>query len=119
MKRELLMKLVDLTKQQKVVLKEENIDEFIKLIDQRQEVLDLLVALEREQLEIPAENCSEIIEELKQTDNENREEFEKQFNDVKNKLKDIRRMKNREEHYAKTYDVSWEEGVFFDKRERK
>lgn len=119
MKKELLMELVDLTKQQTTALQEENIDEFISLLDQRQEVLDKLEVLKNEYPEIQNEHCEEILEKLKKIDNENRKEFEKQFNDVKSKLKEIRIMKNSEEHYTKKYDISWEEGVFFDKRERR
>ncbi len=119
MKKELLLELVKLTKQQAVALQEEDIDEFIRLLDQRQEVLDKLETLKKEHPEIQNEDCSEIIQQLQQVDNENRKEFEKQFNDVKNKLKDIRKKKNSEERYTRTYDTSWEEGVFFDKRERR
>lgn len=118
-KRELIEELISLTKLQKAALEKEDIDKFNSLLDNRQEVLDRIEALHEGEPETKEQREEERMAELKALDAQNKIEFNTQFEEVKAKLREIRQMKKREEHYNNSYDISWEEGVFFDKKERR
>ena len=116
-KRELIEQLIEITKKQTIALQEEDVDKFIKLLDYRQIVLNQIQILHEAQPETKEQNEEELVAQLKAIDDENRVEFERQFEEVKKKLREVRIMKKREEQYNNPYDISWEEGVFFDKKE--
>ncbi len=118
-KKQLIEQLVEITKMQQMVLEEENVDEFIRLLDKREEVIEQIQALHEANPETKDQHEEALVSQLKEIDEKNRVEFERQFEEVKKKLREVRTMKKREEHYANPYDVSWEEGVFFDKKERR
>lgn len=118
-KRELIEELIRLTELQGALLGEENVDEFIMLLDKRQQILDEIQMLHEEQPETKEQHEVELVERLKMLDEKNRIEFERQFEVVKGKLREIRQLKQRESHYGNPYDISMEEGIYFDKRERK
>lgn len=118
-KRELIQQLIEFTKMQTVALEKEDVDEFIRVLDKRQEILDEIQVLHENQPETKEQHEEELVAQLKEIDYKNRVEFEKQFEEVKRKLREVRVMKKREEHYNNPYDISWEEGVFFDKKERR
>lgn len=118
-KRELIEQLIELTKMQTTALEKEDVDEFIRLLDTRQEVLDQIQVLHEMHPDTKEQHEEELVTQLKEIDDKNRVEFEKQFEEVKKKLREARAMKKREEHYNNPYDISWEEGVFFDKRGRR
>ena len=118
MKRALLQELLELTKTQKELLEKEEVDRFIELIQHRQDILDKLQELYIKNPELKEQDDSDLLDELKKVDNENREEFEGQFEEVKRKLRETRLMRKNEIQYSNPYDISREEGVFFDKRNR-
>lgn len=119
MKKSLIIKLIELTKLQTLALEKENVDEFLELIDKRQEVLNQIQQLQEENPQLKEQHEESLVRELMEIDHKNRVEFEKQFEAVKGKLREIRQMKKREEQYSNPYDISREEGVFFDKKERR
>lgn len=116
---ELIQELIKLTKLQSSMLEEENIDEFISLLDKRQEVIDQLGTLSGKEMANGDEQEKKLVEELKKLDNKNRIEFMKQFDEVKWKLKQIRQLKQGDKHYSNPYSMANEEGVYFDIREKK
>nr|WP_302599116.1 hypothetical protein [uncultured Cellulosilyticum sp.] len=118
-KRALIEQLIEITKLQTIALEKEDIDEYNRLLDERQVALDKIQVLHEVQPETKEQHEEELVTQLKAIDAQNRVEFEKQFEEVKKKLREVRAMKKREEHYNNPYDISWEEGVFFDKKERR
>ncbi|WP_054739612.1 flagellar protein FliT [Cellulosilyticum ruminicola] len=118
-KRELIEELLRLTQLQSKSLKDGNVDGFIALLDKRQIILDEIQKLHEEKTETKEQHEEDLVTMLKALDEENRVEFERQFEEVKTKLRQARQLKQREQHYNNPYDMSWEEGVFFDKKERR
>lgn len=116
-KRELIEQLIEMTKKQTVALQEEDVDRYIELLNGRQAILNQIQVLHEVQPETKEQHEEELVTELKTIDDANRMEFERQFEEVKKKLREVRIMKKREEQYNNPYDISWEEGVFFDKKE--
>lgn len=114
-KREYILELIKLTKLQSEALEKEEVEEFIRLLDKRQEVLECIKDLEQESVEDRIE-LEALINELKALDEKNQVEFTKQYEEVKAKLREIRQRKVGEKSYGNPYDISREEGVFFDKR---
>ena len=118
-KKEYIIELVRLTNLQAQALEKEEIEEFNRLIDERGKILDLIQELYKENPEAKKQSEDELMQELKTLDAKNRVEFERQFEEVKDKLCKVRQMKKREEHYNNPYDISAEEGMFFDRKERR
>lgn len=116
-KLELLEKILAITKKQAQLLKNEEIDSFNVLLEQRQGMLE---KLQQATSEINNKEQEEmLLEALKNQEEENKQELGRQLEEVKKKLKGIRQMRQGENHYNNPYDISWEEGVFFDKRGRR
>ena len=115
-KREYIIELIRLTKLQAEALEKEEVEEFIGLLDKRQEVLELIQTLHEQYPETREQHEEELINELKTLDAKNRIEFERQLEAVKEKLREVRQMKAREACYGNPYDIAREEGMFFDKR---
>lgn len=114
----LIQQLIKLTSMQSDALKEEDVETFISLLEDREAILaEIKVLGEKEPHE---KNLAEekLIADLIALDNENRIEFERQHNEVKNKLKEVRMMRQRENNYSNPYNVAREEGILFDKRNR-
>ena len=115
---ELLLHLLDLTQRQEVLLQEENVDGFIELIDERQFLLNKIQEFNMQNPNVNKEGNGDILDKLIKIDTRNRIEFERQFNDAKDKLRKLRQMRKGESTYYNLYDTSREEGVFFDKRNK-
>lgn len=118
MKRDLIKQLIELTKQQSIALQAEDVDKFIELLNERQFVLDKINSLYEENPQLREQHEADLVEELMATDERNKIEFERQYDIVKEKLREIRMMKRNEGSYSDPYSISREEGVLFDKRNR-
>ena len=118
-KREWIIALIEITNLQKAALERAEVEEFITLMDKRQEVLEQIEVLHETYPELREQREPDLVEELRTLDYKNCIEFEKQFKEVKENLRKARQMKKREVHYNNPYDISWEEGVFFDKKEKR
>lgn len=123
MKQQLIEKLLELTKKQSKALEEENIEAFGKLLSARQEVMDKITELEAARPEMKEEKHEELVKQLIALDTQNASEYKRQFEDVKQKLQDTRgqisQMRQRQHVsniYNNPYDLSQEEGIFFDKK---
>ena len=119
MKRELLKKLIEITKKQQVLLEQEEVESYIELLDERQNVLEQLNKLYIKHPELKQQDDADLLDELKRLDGENKVEFERQFEDTKRKLREVRIMKKNETQYTNPYSIVREEGVYFDKRNGK
>lgn len=115
-KREYILELIRLTKLQTEALEKEEVEQFIDLLNQRQKVLEFIQNLHEQDPETRRQHEEELVNELKALDGKNRIEFERQFEAVKEKLREIRQMKAGEACYGNPYDIAREEGMFFDKR---
>ena len=118
-KRELIEELVRLTQLQSKALTEDNVDGFMALLIKRQRILDQIGELHESQPETKEQHEEELVSILRTLDERNQIEFKKKFEEVKRELKEIRQMKNMENKYTNTYNTSWNEGVYFDKREKR
>ena len=118
MKRELLEKLLDLTKQQAVALEEDNLKEFKKLINRKKGVMKKIDELHLEHPELKAQKEEELLKEIIDLDKKNQEEFNSQLQDAKKNLAKLRSGRQVSDVYTNPYDLSREEGILFDKRNR-
>ncbi|MGL4343719.1 MAG: hypothetical protein ACRCTE_00835 [Cellulosilyticaceae bacterium] len=116
MKRQLLEQLLSLTKEQTCALVGEDMAEFEALMAQKQVIMDQMDTLHRERPEIRREQCPELIGELVALDHQNRLEFDRQYQEAKEKLSKMRKEQRVAHVYNNPYDISHEEGVFFDKK---
>lgn len=114
----LIQELIKLTNMQSDALEEEDVETFISLLDDREAVLAEIKALDKKEPHEKTLEEEQLIADLIALDNKNRLEFERQRNEVKNKLKEIRMMRQRENNYSNPYNVAREEGILFDKRNR-
>lgn len=117
MPKEKIEKLLELTKLQEIALSNENMEAFNTLLNEREQVIEALKRLQQTYPEIKEQYNQEMMMKIREIDSNNHVNFNKQFEEAKKKLKEIREMKKRERHYNNQYDISWEEGIFFDKKE--
>lgn len=115
-KRILLNQILELTKEQTIALQEEDLERFEELVGARGVIMQTIDNLHLQNPELKEQTEELILKEIIAIDNQNREEFNKQFELVKEKLKTIREKKKRDNFYNNPYTIATEEGVFFDKR---
>lgn len=116
MKREILLHILKLTQDQSRALDEENIELFGQLMNEKQVAIEKLEALHQAQPETKEQKEEVLLKEIVALDQENNKRFMTQFEDVKKKLGDMRAQKRVNHVYSNPYDLSREEGIFFDKR---
>ncbi|MGL4738688.1 MAG: hypothetical protein ACRCW2_14645 [Cellulosilyticaceae bacterium] len=116
MKKQLLEELLVLTKEQTSALVSEDMVQFEVLMQQKQVLMDQLDTLQREQPELRAEQYTDLLGELIALDRQNRLEFDRQYVEAKGKLNKMRKEQRVAHVYNNPYDISQEEGVFFDKK---
>lgn len=116
MKRELLLQILEITKLQEKALQEEDIDLFTKLLQDRQGLIDQIEALHKQSPELKLQKEEDVLNEILHIETLNNKEFHKQFEEVQTKLNEMRSRKKVNNVYNNPYDISYEEGVFFDKR---
>jgi hypothetical protein len=116
MKNNLMSELLRLTKLQGAALKEDNIDEFAVLLEKKQTCIDKINEITNSNSSALDDADREILRETAEIDKLNNEEFNRQLEDVKMQLRKIRSLKKRDTIYSNPYDVSFEEGIFIDKK---
>lgn len=116
MKRQLLQHILELTKQQTIALEKEDIEQFEGLMAKKQEEIDKIEALHRAEPTYRAQKEEDLLIEIVNVDKANSIEFTRQFEEVQKKLRQIRSQKKVGNVYSNPYDISREEGVFFDKK---
>lgn len=115
MKQELINEILKLTERQSLALKNEDIDDFIMLTEEKQKCIN--------QINSETDNCNVLDDESRviliktaELDKKNQIEFKRQFEEVKYELRKIRELRKRDTVYSNPYDASYEEGIFFDKK---
>ena len=116
MKTDLFSEILEITRQQKLALKNENIEEFEKFVAMKQIHMDAIDTITKKGSNPLNDTDKKILEEIIELDKENQEEFNRQLKEVKIQLQKIRALKKRDNVYSNPYDISYEEGVFFDKK---
>lgn len=116
MKRELLLKILELTKLQAELLKEEKMEEFKNILEDRQVIMSQIDDLHKKYPELKLERHEDILKQLCIIEDENKKEFNRQLEKAKQKLREVRQMKKREDVYSNPYGMYREEGIFFDKK---
>lgn len=116
MRIEILTHILEVTKMQMSALKEEDIDKWSKLVVERQIYIDELETLNKGNQIGKMEEEEKLLREIIVIDKDNRQEFDRQYEEVQQKLKQIHSQKKVGNAYSNPYDISQEEGIFFDKR---
>ncbi len=118
-KKECILELIRLTKLQTEALERDDIDLFTSILDQRQEVLNIASGIPKHEDVLLIEEEEALKRELIELDNANKIKLNSSMEEVKGELRKIRQHKKTSDNYNNPYDVSQEEGMFFDKRERR
>ena len=121
-KKECILELIRLTKLQSKALEIQDIELFIDLLDQRKNVLDIVEGIPQHLVLLEGEEEKEereMMKELISLDNANKDKLGKDMEEVKEELRKIRQHKRTSDNYNNYYNISQEEGLFFDKRERR
>ena len=116
MKKTLLNEVLRITKLQEDALKAEDMEKFQALLDEKQKVIDQIEALHKEHPETKEQKEEVILKEIIALDDINRKEFMRQYEEVQRKLQEMRQQKKAKNKYHNPYDISYEEGIFYDKR---
>lgn len=123
MKEILLKDILEITKAQKEALEKSDLEKFEELLTQKQVKIDAIDKLHKEQSGTKAEKHEDLLREIISLDGANKIEFERQFEEVKKNLQNTRDEMNnlRQRQYVNNiynnpYDISDEEGIFYDKR---
>ena len=121
-KKECILELIRLTKLQTKALEMGDVELFIDILEQRKDILDIVEGIPQHLVLLPPEEEKEerdMIRELMELDNVNKSKLGSSMEEVKEELRRIRQHKKTSDNYNKHYDISQEEGMFFDKRERR
>lgn len=116
MKRHLLEQLLVLTDQQTSALKKKDLHKFEELMAKKQRIMDEVDKLHIQNPETKLDKCEDLVKKTIKLDQKNRQEFNRQYEEVKGKLSKMRKEQRVAQVYNNPYDISYEEGVFFDKR---
>lgn len=116
MRKEAMNNLFALTKEQETALQSEDIARFEELMLKKQVEIDYLTVYNEGNKETLTEEEKRFLKEIINLDQKNRKEFDRQYEEAKQKVKDIRRNKNTHNVYSNPYNVWQEEGLFFDKK---
>lgn len=112
-KKKLLILLLDYTKMQTNALENDNFEEFLKIIQERQIIIDQLNTLG----EKITQEEREILVDIAKIDQENQRIFKIKFEETKEILRNVREQKKLHRTYA-SYEEHMEEGFFYDKRSK-
>lgn len=116
MKREILLQILEITKKQNNAIKIEDTDAFHVLLEERQKQIEALEVLHQAKPELKEQKEEVLLKEIIALDTENVVAYKKLFEEVKDKLNDMRARKRVNNVYNNPYTMGQEEGIFFDKR---
>ncbi|WP_053983211.1 hypothetical protein [Niameybacter massiliensis] len=123
MKQQLLEAILALTLKQQSALQQEDLEAFESLLEQKQEQIDALQALHEKMPEAKEERHEDLLKQIVALDTANNAEFNRQFEEVKvnlqktrQQIQDLRQRQHVNDVYNNPYDLSDEEGIFYDKR---
>lgn len=113
---EAIKRIQVLTARQEYALEKENIDYYQELLEERETCLEAIRLYNKETNTLMTEEEHNLIEQIKNKDNENKEKLEKQLEQVKMKLREIRINEARDNQYIQGYGGFQASGMFFDKK---
>ena len=113
--RECLEELLSLAKRQQEVLKQEDIDEFQVIGDQREQIITEIKQLNLRPEQIKAED-KQLFNQLAFIDEINNRELNRQFEVVKAELRNLKNYNRRDMRYMDQYS-SFQSGRYFDVQE--
>ena len=113
MRKEYLQRLLDMTRKQKVLLEVEDYEEFIRVLDERQEYIDAIEKYNKENDAPLSEEELEILKKLIAQDKANHTEYNRQMLEAQTKLKQLNQNQNREDKYFSAY-ATYAQGRYFD-----
>ncbi len=116
MKHQILEQLLALTKQQQQALAQDDMDTFEALLTKRQVHIDTLEQLHLEHPETKEQKETALLQELVSLEEANKKVFNEKFEEVKQKLNQIREQKKVNSLYTNVYARSQEQGIFFDQK---
>lgn len=105
-----------LTSRQAYALERENIEYYQELLEERDLCLNDIKVYNEEYNSPLTEEERHLLELIKVQDEQNKQLLERQLDEVKEKLRQIRMSEMREVQYAQGYSGYHESGVFFDKK---
>lgn len=116
MRKELLEKILQMTKRQEQSLDILEIDEFINLLEEKQKVMNEIDEInEYEPQELTSEERN-ILMSIKELDEKNKKCFNLELENTKEELRKMRQFKQRDDYYTNPYSQTQEEGLFIDKK---
>lgn len=123
MKEQLLKAILEITLAQQVALTNEDLEGFEALLAQKQAKIEAIERLHQTNPATKEEKHESLLKEIVALDSANNVEFKRQFEEVKMKLQkarqDMNNLRQRQyvnDVYNNPYDISDEEGIFYDKR---
>lgn len=123
MKQQLLEKILALTLKQQSALQQEDLEGFERLLEEKQEHIDALQVLGASTPHTKEERHEALLKQIVTLDTANNAEFKRQFEEVKanlqktrRQIQDLRQRQYVNDVYNNPYDLSDEEGIFYDKR---
>lgn len=108
-----LNQLLNITKEQNKVLFEDDYEKFISLLEERQVVVDQIEEVNKIQAFTNEERA--ILLEVKKLDEENTKEYNRQLEEVKEELRRINQMKEKNIQYINPYEA-FSKGIYFDRK---
>ena len=116
MRLEAIKRIQILTARQAYALERENIEYYQELLEERDLCLKNIKAYNKENNSPLTEEERHLIELINKQDEENKDILEKQLDEVKTKLREMRMNEVRENQYTQGYGAFQESGIFFDKK---
>lgn len=116
MRLETIKRIQILAARQTYALERENIEYYQELLEERALCLESIKAYNKENNSPLTEEERHLIQLINKEDEKNKDILEKQLDEVKVKLRNIRMNETRETQYTQSYGAFQESGIFFDKK---
>ena len=112
----LLEEILGLTKEQGVSLKNEDLNRFRAILLRKEVVIERIDQQLKENSGLKETVDKELIKAIKEQDERNRIEFERQYEEAKAKVRQGRVMEQKSTAYTNPYTSYQERGMFFDRK---
>lgn len=116
MRKHYLEQALALTMEQTRALQYRDLEMFSKAVNEKQEIINALEQIKLETTTPLSEEEKDIVKKIAEIDESNIKEYHLQFDQTKAEIRRFRQLKRRDHYYNNGYDISREEGIFFDKK---
>ncbi|ONI37595.1 hypothetical protein AN639_09625 [Candidatus Epulonipiscium fishelsonii] len=110
-------RILKLSERQSIALHNEDMEELNKLLIRKRRLINDLEKL-NSSIDDDVELYREVINKIKEVDQENNELYNELYAETKEQLRISRLQKDVHDKYYNSYNIAQEEGIFFDKRNR-